>query len=237
MSVSEKYTTLITEKIPAVFEAGKKQGDNQSEIASLWESRKQSIGNNWIYTFAGRSWNDETFGSIPFDLVLSTDSALSMFSYSTITNLKQILENNGVTLDISNVKTVNTMFFYSSITHLPKIDLSSATSTTSIFGYMRQLIYIEEVVFSETTNMTDLMFHWCDKLEHLRIGGGIYKNGLNLQWSPLSHDSLMSIINALVDKSGDTSGTTWEVTLGETNLAKLTTEEIGIADAKGWLLG
>lgn len=246
MTIAEKLK-VIDENVDKVFEAGKAQSGGggydegfeagkQAEISELWESRRKSIGTTWLYAFAGKSWNDETFGSIPFDISNINGSALSLFSYSSITNLKQILENNKVTLDVSTATNCNTLFFYSTITHLPKVDLSSATTTTSAFAYMRQLVYFEEVVFSSKTDIKDTLFQWCDKLTHLRIGGGIYKNGLNFQWSPLDHDSLMSIINTLEDKSSDTSGTVWKVTIGATNYAKLTTEEINIADRKGWVL-
>lgn len=43
-------------------------------------------------------------------------------------------------------------------------------------------------------------------------------------------------MNALQDKSADTSGTAWKVTVGETNLAKLTTEEINAVKQKGWTI-
>ena len=46
----------------------------------------------------------------------------------------------------------------------------------------------------------------------------------------------MSIINCLKDYSTDTSGTSHTVTLGTTNLAKLTDEQKAIATEKGWSL-
>ena len=47
----------------------------------------------------------------------------------------------------------------------------------------------------------------------------------------LTHDSLMSIINNLA-----TVTTTQTLTLGSTNLAKLSSEEKAIATNKGWTL-
>jgi hypothetical protein len=72
-------------------------------------------------------------------------------------------------------------------------------------------------------------------LENVTFEGTIGQNGLNFSWSiNLSHDSLMSIINCLKDYSG--TGTTKTVTLGATNLAKLTTAEKAVATQKGWTL-
>ena len=69
------------------------------------------------------------------------------------------------------------------------------------------------------------------------IGGTININGFDFHWSTkLSHDSLMSIINALQDKTTDTSGTSWVVTLGTENLAKLSDSQKAIATQKGWSL-
>ena len=79
-------------------------------------------------------------------------------------------------------------------------------------------------------------FRDCSALTNLTIIGTIESNNFNVQWSEnLTHDSLMSIINALVDKT-DASGT-WTVTLGDVNISKLTDAEQLIAQEKGWNLG
>jgi hypothetical protein len=76
-------------------------------------------------------------------------------------------------------------------------------------------------------------FAHCVALEEIRIDGEIGQNGLSFSTSrKLTHDSLMSIINCLEAK---TEGT-WTVTLGATNLAKLTDAEKAIATQKGWTL-
>ena len=80
------------------------------------------------------------------------------------------------------------------------------------------------------------MFGMCRNLTHLIFEGVIGTSGLNVQVCNLTHDSLMSIINTLKDYSADTSGTIWTVTIGSENYAKLTDEEIEIAQQKGWYL-
>lgn len=63
--------------------------------------------------------------------------------------------------------------------------------------------------------------------------------GNNIDLSPcksLSHESIMNIINALADKTTDTSGTEWVCTLGTDNLNKLSAAEIAVATGKGWVL-
>ena len=128
------------------------------------------------------------------------------------------------------------MFGYSLVTEIEQtLDFSTITTTVAN-TFTGSKVKTARIKLSEAVAANN-MFQNSSELTNLIIEGTIGKNGFNFQWSPLSHDSLMSIINALADKTGDTSGTTWTVTIGAENLAKLTTEEIGIADAKGWDLG
>lgn len=107
----------------------------------------------------------------------------------------------------------------------------------TIFQNCRQLKTIRYIEFSPYADLRNTIFYNCDALENLTVGGTINSNNFDVHWSTkLSHDSLMSIINALADKSQDTSGTKWVCTLGTANLEKLTNEEIAIATEKGWTL-
>ncbi len=65
-------------------------------------------------------------------------------------------------------------------------------------------------------------------LKNLTIVGGIYANANFQNCSLLTHDSLMSIINALGNNCAYT------LTLGSTNIAKLTEEELSQIELKGW---
>lgn len=77
----------------------------------------------------------------------------------------------------------------------------------------------------------------CTALQEIRIEGEIGQNGFKLPGSyNLSHDSAMSIINALVDYSEDTSGTSWSIQLHANPKATLTEAEIAIATEKGWTI-
>ena len=59
-------------------------------------------------------------------------------------------------------------------------------------------------------------------------------NGMNVSACPLTKDSLLSLLAILKDNSS--TGTKYTITLGATNLAKLTDEEKAIATEKGWSL-
>lgn len=105
-----------------------------------------------------------------------------------------------------------------------------------MFESCEYITTIDKVILKNDGSQKPNVFKYMYNLKNLTIEGVIGQNGLNIQWSPLSHDSLMSIINALADKSADTSGTDWLVTIGGANYKKLTDEEIEIAENKGWRL-
>ena len=74
----------------------------------------------------------------------------------------------------------------------------------------------------------------CSALENVTIGNGF--NCKNLDLSPstkYSAETIVSWLNALADRTGQTAYT---LTMGSTNLAKLTAEQIAIATNKNWNL-
>ena len=162
------------------------------------------------------------------------------------TNYEYAFGGAGWTQDLFNpkysflkVRSPYMMFMSSKIETIPAIEFDSRATYSDIFKNATLLKTIEKLTFSDIIGATfNRVFQSCTSLENLTIGGEIAQNGFDVSWSTkLTHDSLMSIINALADKSEDTSGTIWTVTLGETNIAKLTDEEINIATQKGWVLG
>lgn len=212
-------------EVNAVHEAGK-----AAEHKDFWDVALRSQ-TYMVYAFAGCCWKDETFK--PKYDIKPKGNITGMFRASYITNLKKCLEDAGVTLDLSQATNASAAFGYQGqFTTLPKLDLSSATTLTQTFNDDAALVTIEEIKFGANGKFSQT-FDDCSSLTNMTVTGVIGQNGLNLSFSPLlTHDSLMSVINALQTK---TSGT-WTVTLGATNLAKLTDPEKSIATAKGWTL-
>ncbi len=162
-----------------------------------------------------------------FDTSRGTDFSY-MFQYCQQT--KTIPQYN-----TSNGTNFSYMFQYcGALTSIPELDTSNGTNFQLMFNNCPKLQSIPKLNVSKVTSSSYLsgMFQTCIALTDLTIEGSITQNNFNVQQSPLSHESLMSIINALADKTG-VSGT-FKVTLGATNLAKLTTEELEIAYNKGW---
>ena len=225
-------TADLAEKVGEVYEAGRK-----SEHDEFWDGY-QTNGDrvNYNYGFYNRGWTDASFKP---KYNITPTRATQMFAESNISDLVGILENCGVTLDLSQTTNIYMTFYWcQSLTRVPVVDTRSSTNDTQtlycLFGQDAKLRSIEKLILkpdgSQSFNIT---FSGCINLEEIRIEGVIGKNGFNVQECiRLSHDSLMSIINALKDNSGTD---TWNsITLGAANIAKLTQEELDIMEQKQW---
>ena len=129
-----------------------------------------------------------------------------------------------------NVNKMDWLFFNcNNLTKIPLLDCTSLTNATFIFG------------LSQNTAKT-----FIGGLKNLKLS--ITSNFLNL-FPNLTVQSLNNVINYLWDWSGNTDGyaplnngtlynfgTTHLLIFGQTNLDKLTAEQIAVATAKGWTL-
>lgn len=213
-----------------LVEVGKK-----AEYDAFWDEFQQN-GNRSDYRYAFRiGW---TTGLLRPKYDIAGTSFVSAFATTDIAgDLAYLLDGMGRKLDTSKATDLDSIFYNArKITRLPTIDTSSATNILFMFDTATSVKTIDKVILKRDGSQNPNAFRYMYGLQHLTIEGVIGQNGLNIQWSPLSHDSLMSIINALADKSADTSGTDWLVTIGSANYKKLTDEEIEIAENKGWRL-
>lgn len=132
----------------------------------------------------------------------------------------------------SNNNTTNT-FAYSTITDT-KVEIVIKSQVQQIFYRCYDLVTIRKLIFDGTVTSLSNIFRDCESLTNLTAEGTI-GGSLDLSYSPLlTHDSIMSVITCLKDYAG--SGTTYTLTLGAKNLAKLTDTEKAIATQKGWTL-
>lgn len=233
----------------AVYQAGNNVGydaGNAQGVQSGREAQKSHFWNCFLgggyvdgsNLFGGAGWNDSTFYPDRDIVIADEASAQYMFGYNAVTNIKQRLEECGVYLDLSRTTSGYFTFSNAVTTELPTVDFRNATDIRSAFVNCRQLVTIDQLCMNADTTVNTGLFQQCTELANIKIVGEIGSNGITFQWSNnLTHDSLMSIINALKDYSTDTSGTTYKITLGSTNLAKLTEDEQDIARRKGWTLG
>ena len=238
MSIAEKLTT-IAENEQKVYDAGQK-----SEYDRFWDDFQQN-GDRTNYTNAfSACWTAETFKP---KYPIRPTNAYFMFYDNTgagirIDDFVEFCKENNVVLDYSQCENAYYGIGCLCSPHYGTLDFSKCTNLNSLF-YGQQfsansayaVVTIDEFISSEVTTYHATTFQHATKLANITIKGVIAKNNFNVSYcTQLTHDSLMSIINALKDYSG--SGTTYTVTLGTTNLEKLTDEEKAIATRKGWTL-
>lgn len=188
-------------------------------------------------------WTAETFKP---KYPIRPISAYFMFynnsgEYIEIDDFVTFCEENNVVLDYS--RCTNAMYGIGCLhtKHLGVLDFSNCKVMNYLFyshntpsgNYCIETI--DNFISSRITTYNLTTFQNAIHLKNLTMSGVISKNDFDVSYcEKLTHDSLMSIVNTLEDKSTDTSGTTWKVTLGTTNIAKLTTEELQIIENKGW---
>ena len=168
-------------------------------------------------------------------------------------------------LDTSKVTDMSYMFYdCNKLTTIPQLNTSNVTNLNSIFQDCGNLLSIPQLDTSNVTNIS-YMFQGCIYLRsiplldcskvksaydilnpsyygdqvHLTYMGG-FKNlkvNLDIQKAPnLTVQSLMNVINNLYDFRANGESTTKTLTLGTTNLNKLTDEQKAVATNKGWSL-
>ena len=138
-------------------------------------------------------------------------------------------------LNTSKVTTMNGAFAESGITELHQLDTSRVTDMTNMFAGFNKYRpgVIVTVPLIDMTNVTKAtgMFNYCTSLTNL---GGFKNLSVSLDLSAstaITADSMVNVFNNLATVTTSTA-----LTLGETNLAKLTDEEKAIATGKGWTL-
>lgn len=136
-------------------------------------------------------------------------------------------------LDMNNVTTCQYMFLNCiNLRSVGKLQTYNCENFDNMFLGCDSLVNIDEINLSSATS-TKYMTLNCKSLKYIRFVG-IISLSLSLSYNTsLDKDSIMSAINALKDLTGETSQT---LTLGGTNLNKLTDEQKAIATAKNWIL-
>ena len=135
-------------------------------------------------------------------------------------------------LDTSNVSKMNSMFSGCvSLTSIPQLDTSNVTSMNQMFNGCSSLTSIPQL---DTSNVIDVnrMFDNCTALTTLGGFSGLKVN-LDLHYcNQLTKESILNVFN----EAADVTASPKTLTLGATNLAKLTDDEKAIATNKGWTL-
>ena len=198
-------------------------------------------------------WNAITNNNTDYEYLFykynGTELDLSSFDTSNVTNMGFMFYNCSklTSLDLSNFNTSNvtdmgSMFQFCSkliSLDLSNFDTSKVTDMSSMFAYCSSLISLDmsNCDASKCTGSSSMSIVGTSSLNACTalvdfIAPKNISAPMNVTYcTALSHDSLMSIINNLI-----TVTSSKKLTLGTTNLAKLSDEEKAIATNKGWTL-
>lgn len=231
MSIAEKLQT-IAENEQRVYEAGKK-----SEYDRFWDDYQQN-GNRTIYANAfGSCWTENNFRP---KYPMRPTNAYMMFHTNVagaiyIDDFVAFCEENNVVLDFSQCTYAMYGLGRLRTNHHGVLDFSKCKEMNYLFYSHNNETFsistIDEWISSEITTYHATTFQHATNLTNFKVSGVIATGAVDFsKCTKLTHDSLMSIINHLKDGASNT------LTLGATNLAKLTDSEKAIATTKGWTL-
>lgn len=197
----------LPQALDAVYASGTETGEHTGTQAAydvFWDAF-QNGGNRTGYTQAfAYAWSADTFKP---KYSMRPTNATGMFNQSRIRgDLGELLKAAGVTLDFSGIQSnlSSDMFYSSSFSALPTIDLTSTTKLVNTFAYSRLLESVELVKLKDDGTTTFINpFSTVPALKELRFSGVI---GTTLSLSSavgLSRASVENILGCLSDTSTD----------------------------------
>ena len=223
-TIAEKLQVVADNELK-VYEAGYAKGNAEgvkegiaegksAEYNSFWDNF-QNYGNrrNYKGAFDGYAFNADTFFP-KYDIIAEGNASQLMYAWNSNDNvmpkspmdLQQRLIDCEVTLDTSRATNLNSIFSYSNITHIPTIDCSSLQNgeASGLFAHCWGFLkHIEKIIVHEGIIFKNWFIN-DGGLESVTIEGIIGQNGFDVSpCASLSHSSLMSIINALKDFTGE----------------------------------
>lgn len=199
----------------------------QAEYDRFWDVF-QDNGNqtNYLYAFSQTRWTDEIFKP-KYDIKPTGVNGTSMFQSSGIVNLAEILQAQGIVLDTSGCTSFAQVFQGSTVAHLPEMDLTNSASINYAFSG-ENLVTIDKILISEKTKSATNTFRNASRLGNI-IFDGIIAVNMDLHWSPLTAESIESVISAL---SGTASGMTASFKQSAVNGAFTAEEWLALVAAK-----
>ena len=217
-------TKTIEKQVPsmkAFFDAGGKCSQSTAtSFDGCWQFDDTANVTSMSYMF----YSCSKLTTVPLFDTSKVTSMYSMFSdCSSLTTVPLF--------DTSNVTSMYGMFYScSKLTTVPQFDTSKVTDMGYMFYYCSKLTTVPQFDTSKVTDMSS-MFSGCSSLEAIHM---ININArLDIHYSTkFTREALLEIIGNL---KAQTSGTK-TLTMGATNLAKLTDEDKAIATNKGWTL-
>lgn len=188
---------------------GKEEGI-QSEHDRFWDAFQNGGSvSSYEYAFAGKGlWNKENFRP-KHDILCGEGYAVTqMFNgfgnkanqpFEMVYDLSQWLDDLGVILDTSRTWYFEGMFQNCHCTRLPIVNMGNAKSANYMF--MSSLaVTIDKIIVNETCTWSN-SFTNAKNLANITVEG-ILGQDINFSWSPLSVESMKSVITHLKNYAG-----------------------------------
>ncbi len=212
----------------ALINTGEDLAENEKKM--FWDAF-QDNGNRTDYknAFYGQGWNDTTFK--PQYNITPIGDAGSIFQNCKITNLKEILEKNNVTLDFSGTTVLSYPFQNSTITHLGTLDCRNITNLGYILTDSKMMEGVDKIILKEDGSQTfgTFAFRFDTKLKEIRFEGAIGQSLSFIHCNSLSSDSVQDIIDHLATVASPQ-------TITFHSSIALTDEQKSTISGKGWTL-
>ena len=147
--------------------------------------------------------------------------------------IKQFIFENCA--DINYMAIINAVSgYFEGMTNITKIELPENLLRLDPYMFYRCVSLKQIKIPASLSTIEGTAFNNCSSLENVIIENGFNCNGLKLSSSTLySVETIVSWLEALADRTGETAYT---LTIGTTNLNKLTAEQRAIATNKNWNL-
>ena len=159
--------------------------------------------------------------NLPSSLTSIGTSAFQSCASLTTVNLPDSITSIGGSA-FRNCSSLTSVNLPDGITSIGSYVFRDCSSLTKI-NLPSSLTSIGSAFYNDTTNLTEVT-----------LGDNFNCNNLNLSSSTLyTRETILQWLNALADRTGQTA---YKLTIGATNLAKLTEEDILIATNKNWTL-
>lgn len=241
MSIAEKLTT-IAENMQGIYDKGYEAGATKHNKDFWWAFTMNGSREDYRAAFYKQWWFRHTF--TPTNNI-KPKNAYYMFcatdpnAVSNQVDMEELEQTQKMKFDFSQCTDFRYAFAGGFFKVLNVIDVSSLTNSSNgayLFygGYDNlKLQRINKLIFSENTAPVSTWFG-SNAITHIGFDGVLAKNGLSVSSLDLDHESLLSLIDILKNYSASTSGTTYTITIGSTNMAKLSEDEKQIIYDKGW---
>ena len=179
-----------------------------------------------FYYAGSKNWNNSTIAKFKYFQFDSTSNTTSFenawYECTKLTEFPLIDTSKGTSFS-------QAWYNCSKLVTFPALNLSKGTNFARAWDGCKSLTELPLLDLSAGTNFTQTWMV-CSALTTLG-GFGAIKESFELYESPkLTVDSLMNVINQAAAVTGKT------MTLGSTNLAKLSDEQKSVATSKGWTL-